>query len=449
MIKGGLVLAEVILVTQSLCPYCFKKIPARYEVEHNQVYFYKECDEHGPFRVLFWRDADHYLKWLKQSVHAQKQSSGRVPRQGCPYDCGLCQEHEGGICTAVLEITYRCNMECRICFADATKTYFEPGLDEIQKMYETVLDSGNYCSIQLSGGEPTLREDLPQIIALGKKMGFPHIQINTNGLKIAADLTYVRTLKEAGADLIYLQFDGTKDRIYEQIRGKKLLAVKQKAVANCAQAGIGVLLVPTVVPRVNLDNIGAIIEFAKVHLPTVKGVHFQPVSYFGRYPAKVPADDDRVSLYDVIRELEVQTRGEIAAKDIVPRKRYDAHCAFSSLYYLSPAGKLLAITKEKQNRILNETTDFAKKTNVFTNAHWRMAAAEKKEGSGGRMAEFKVRLRDYTLSVTGMGFADIWNFDLKRLQGCCVHVITKDGRAAPLCAFHVTGINGERLYQNG
>jgi uncharacterized radical SAM superfamily Fe-S cluster-containing enzyme len=442
-------LAEVIFETQSLCPYCLKTIPARYEEENHQVYFYKSCAEHGPFRVLFWRDAANYQKWMRQAVHAPKQSGGQAPRLGCPYDCGLCQEHEGGICTAVLEITYRCNLECRICFADTAKARFDPQLAEIKGMYETVIKNGAYCSIQLSGGEPTVREDLPQIIALGKKMGFPHIQINTNGLKIAADPSYVQSLKAAGADLVYLQFDGTTDQIYEQIRGKKLFEIKQKAIANCAKAGIGVLLVPTIIPKVNLDNIGEIIAFAKQHQPVVKGVHFQPVSYFGRYPAKIPADDDRISLDDVIREMEAQTKGEISRDDIVPRKRYDAHCAFSSLYYLSPAGKLLAITKEQQNQIINETTDFAKKTNAFTNAHWRMATAQEAENSYGPMAEFKARLRDYTLSITGMGFADVWNLDLKRLQGCCVHVITKDGRAVPLCAFHATGINGERLYQNG
>jgi uncharacterized radical SAM superfamily Fe-S cluster-containing enzyme len=442
-------MAEFILATQSICPYCFKIIPAWYEAENNQVYFAKKCEEHGSFRTLFWRDAAHYQKWSRQAVHAQKQTNGPAPQQGCPYDCGLCNEHEGGICTAVLEITYRCNMECRICFADATKAYFEPGLDEIKKMYEAVINNGSYCSIQLSGGEPTLREDLPQIITLGKALGFPHIQINTNGLKIAADPSYIQILKDAGADLVYLQFDGVNDQIYERIRGRKLFEVKQKAIENCKKAGIGVLLVPTIIPGVNLDDIGEIIAFAKRQMPVVKGVHFQPVSYFGRYPQQIPRDGDRVSLYDVIRELETQTKGEIAARHIVPRKRYDAHCAFSSLYYLSPAGMLLAITKEEQNRILNETTDFAKKTNAFTNAHWRMAESKAEGNPDGHMAEFKARLRDYTLAITGMGFADVWNLDLKRLKGCCVHVITKDGRAAPLCVFHVTGINGERLYQNG
>jgi uncharacterized radical SAM superfamily Fe-S cluster-containing enzyme len=439
---------EILFTTQSLCPYCLKKIPARYEIEHNQVYFYKECDEHGPFRVLFWRDAVHYQKWRKQSVHAPKQSEGKVSQQGCPYDCGLCGEHEGGICTAVLEITYRCNLECRICFADATKACFEPGLDEIEKMYKTVLHNGSRCSIQLSGGEPTVREDLPQIIALGKEMGFPHIQVNTNGLKIAEDLSYLRSLKNAGADLIYLQFDGTTDQIYEQIRGKKLCAIKQRAIENCKEIGIGVLLVPTVIPKINLDNIGEIIRFAKQHMPVVKGVHFQPVSYFGRYPGKIPLDDDRVSLYDVIREMEAQTHGEIAANDIVPRKRYDAHCAFSSLYYIAETGMLQAITEEGQNAISDATTDFAQKTNAFTNAHWRLNAPEQ-ENSDSRMAKFTARLKDYTLSITGMGFADVWNLDLKRLKGCCAHVITQDGRAVPLCAFHVTGVNGKRLYQNG
>lgn len=440
-------MAQTVFETQSLCPYCLKRIPARYEEEDNQVYFYKECGEHGAFRVLFWRDARHYKKWMDQSVHAAKLENAGAVSAGCPFDCGLCAMHEGGMCTAVLEITNRCNLSCSVCFADAGEAGFEPSLETVREMYGTVLKNGGYCSVQLSGGEPTMRGDLDRIIRMGKDLGFPHIQVNTNGLKLAEDTAYARVLREAGADLVYLQFDGTRDDIYRKVRGRKLFCVKEKAVENCAKAGLGVLLVPTVIQGVNLDDIGGIIRFAKARMPAVKGIHFQPVSYFGRYPA-VPGGNERISLYDVIREMEAQTGGEIRASHIVPRKRYDAHCAFSSLYYLSESGRLQAITEEEQNAVLNPGTDFAKKTNAFTNAHWRMAKAEKTQEQS-RMAAFRARLRDYTLAVTGMGFADVWNIDIGRLKGCCVQVITRRMQAVPLCAFHLTGINGERLYKNG
>lgn len=120
-------------------------------------------------------------------------------------------------------------------------------------------------------------------------------------------------------------------------------------------------MVPTIIRKINDHNIGDIIQFAKEHMPTVKGVHFQPVSFFGRFPGKVPKDEDRMNLSDIIFELQKQTKGEISSEHIVPRKRYDPHCAFSSLFYLTEQGKLKALTKENQNMLLDNKTDFAKR----------------------------------------------------------------------------------------
>jgi len=440
-------MVEQIFETESLCPECLKRIPAWYEKENGKVYLKKTCKDHGDYKVLAWSDAEQYLSWSEQAVHAAKAGGGQI-KKGCPFDCGLCKEHEGGTCTAVLEITYQCNMECKVCFADTSKARYNPPLEKVMEMYRTAYRNGGHCSIQLSGGEPTLREDLTNILEMGKELGFPHIQVNTNGIKIAQSIEYVQSLKAAGADLIYLQFDGTREEIYQTIRGRDMWGIKQQAVANCEKAGIGTILVPTIIRKINDDNIGEIIGFAKEHMPTVKGVHFQPVSYFGRFPGKAPEDGDRMNLSDIIFELQKQTKGEIKEADIVPRKRYDPHCAFSSLYYLSEQGKLQALTEERQNISLDKKTDFARKVNTFTNARWRMPEERENKTNGTAMSSFVERLRNYTLSITGMGFQDVWNIDIGRLKGCCVHVVTADDQVAPLCAFHVTSNTGERLYKN-
>lgn len=451
---------NIINETQSLCPECLKKIPARHIEEDGKVFLEKECPEHGRYQVLVWSDAKQYREWMGQSVHAEPCGSGSEPKKDCPFDCGLCGEHEGRTCTAVLEITYRCNMECEVCFADTKKERYEPGPTEIKRMYETAYRNGGDCSIQLSGGEPTVRTDLPEILRMGKGMGFSHIQVNTNGIRIAEDLDYLRELKAAGADLIYLQFDSLRDEVYREIRGKRMLDIKLRAVANCEQAGIGVILVPVLVKGLNDGEAGDLIAYAKEHMPIVKGVHFQPVSYFGRYPNDHGSLIwDRMNLSDVISCLTDQTGGEMREKDFVPRKRYDSHCAFSALYYLEEDGQLRPVTENVQNRLVPEGTDFARRANAFTNKHWRLQDAEVlPAGSDGNtvsrhpdrrsMKEFIRRLKNYTLSVSGMGFQDAYNIDLGRLKGCCVHVITCDGRAVPLCAFHLTSVKGGRLYKN-
>ncbi len=432
--------------TESLCPVCLRRIPARYERRDGRAYFTKACPEHGGFSTLFWRDADMYESWLRQGVHAPAKDRGRPPDEaGCPFSCGLCDAHRSGTCTAVIELTYRCDLDCRVCFADANSRRFEPGPAQLERMYAAALASNRFCSIQLSGGEPTMREDLPDIIRLGKRMGAVHLQLNTNGLRLAAEPGYAAQLKAAGLDLVYLQFDGLDDAVYRRLRGRDLLELKLKAIARCEAAGLGVLLVPVVVPGVNLDSLGEIVRFGKAHIPFVKGVHFQPMSCFGRFPGGAPADEERCGLCDVIHALCEQCPGELRLEHFVPRKQFDPHCDFSSTYFLDAGGRLAALSERSQNDGDTERTDFVEKTNKYTQKRWRYQPGGQADTALGR---FALRTLTHSFCISGMGFQDVWNLDLGRLRGCCVHVVTADCRLVPFCAFHLTDEHGGRLYEN-
>jgi uncharacterized radical SAM superfamily Fe-S cluster-containing enzyme len=120
-----------------------------------------------------------------------------------------------------------------------------------------------------------LRDDLPQIVGLARKMGLNHVQVNTNGIRLAGDADFASALRDAGVSVIFLQFDGLTDTVYRRIRGAPLLDLKLKAIERCAALKLGVILVPTLVRNVNEDQIGAILQFAKKWIPIVKGVHFQ------------------------------------------------------------------------------------------------------------------------------------------------------------------------------
>ena len=435
---------EVLHETESLCPVCLKKIKAQYIREEGGVYIHKHCPEHGAFKVLFWRDADMYEAWLNQGIHAPAKDRNKPERRGCPYDCGLCNEHHSGTCTAILEITYRCNMNCKVCFADANKESFEPNLEQLEMMYKAALKSNPYCSIQLSGGEPTVRDDLPEIVRLGKSLGVVHLQVNTNGIRIAQDFEFLKKLKEAGLDLIYLQFDGVDDSIYQATRGRNMMDIKLKAIENCEKLNMGILLVPVVAPGLNLHRLGEIVDFAKQHIPCIKGIHFQPLSYFGRYPGETPPDEGRCGLCDVLHALAEQTHGEMKMEDFVPRKQFDPHCDFSSSYYLNEEGKLISMSSFNQNDNDTEQTDFVEKTNLYTDKRWRY---QPENGSKSPLIRFAMRTLSHSFSVSGMGFQDVWNIDLGRLKGCCIHIVNAKGELIPFCAFHLTSENGRRLYE--
>jgi uncharacterized radical SAM superfamily Fe-S cluster-containing enzyme len=305
--------------TLSLCPHCFRRIPASRIVEDDAVYLEKSCPEHGDLgKVLLWKNfPKSYQEWNRATAEPTVESL--LPAQyGCPYDCGLCSGHKQKTCTAIIEVTHRCDLRCPVCFAaSGTDADPDPSLNEITQILEMVRDRTNHCPVQFSGGEPSLRNDLPQIVALAKELGLDPIQINTNGVRLAQDEAFGRELVDAGATVIYLQFDGLTETVYRHIRGAGLLSLKLKAIERCAALKIGVILVPTLVKNVNDSQIGEIIQFAKKWIPTVKGVHFQPMTFLGRYSAS-PRNEDRLLLSDILAAIEDQTGGEIRVENLVP-----------------------------------------------------------------------------------------------------------------------------------
>ena len=263
--------------------------------------------------MLLWNNFPKpYHEWTR-CVPAAPAGSAE-----CPRNCGMCPDHKQQTCTAIIEVTEQCNLRCPVCFAaTGTEPGAAPGRGQITRMLERVRDSAGICPIQISGGEPTMRNDLPEIVALARSMGFDLIQINTNGIRLAQDDAYGRALVDAGVTVMYLQFDGVTDAVYERIRGVNLLPLKLKAIEHCAELKIAVILVPTLVRNVNDDQIGTIIRFAKKWIPTVKGVHFQPMTYLGRYPV-APRNEDRMLLSDVLAAIEDQTQGELKSRICFP-----------------------------------------------------------------------------------------------------------------------------------
>lgn len=440
-------MTETLSSTRSLCPVCLKNIPASRIEENGSVYLQKACPEHGKYKTLIWRQsAQHYVDWAKGSI----SGSGAIQNQtsivkGCPYDCGLCPVHRTRACAVVIEVTNNCNLACQVCFASAEKNQKpDPSIDIIREMYQVALEGVGICTVQLSGGEPTLRDDLPEIVALGREIGFKHFLINTNGVRLAKDIDYLTRLKNSGAGTIYLQFDGISDDVYRAIRGQDLFDIKTSVIANCSLINMGVVLVPTIIPGFNDHQIGDIIQFAKKWMPIVKGVHFQPVSYLGRFP-HAPEDSDRFTIPDVIAALETQTRGELKATHFIPRQVEESHCGFSGIFILTEEGSLQALgngNKEEANhKPAQEIPE--ESTRRFMEQHWQIDDCCCQPGDKN---DFLNQLLQYNLTISGMPFQDVWNIDLERLRSCCIQVVTQDKRIIPFCAYYLTSINGQRLY---
>lgn len=292
---------EIIRTTTSLCPECLQQIPAEIYVDPdtNWVMMRKDCKDHGNFRDKISINPEEY-KWaqdftekigstVNNTTKPEYVCSGiKSIKNGCPYDCGICENHQSSPCICLIDVTNRCNLACPICFANASASGYvvEPSFDEIIRIMEYFRSMKPHPApmLQLAGGEPTIRDDLPELIKRGKELGFIEVMVSTNGVRMGKSLDYTRKIHEAGADAIYLQFDATDDpETWKKVRGVNLWPLKKKVIENCRKVGqYGVMLVPTVAKGVNDHEIGNILEFAKDNADVVSGVVFQPISLCGR-----------------------------------------------------------------------------------------------------------------------------------------------------------------------
>ncbi len=449
--------------TESLCPICLGRIPATLTESGGDVYMVKKCPAHGAFKTLVWQGADLWRAWdnLNDWQSDPTESGGALTsaERGCPLDCGLCPEHLRKACVVVVEVAQSCNLGCPVCFAESTQgdSLGEDleVLDGVFRMVTRYEGAKPPPTLQLSGGEPTLRDDLPEIAALAAERGIEHIMVDTNGVRIAEDVDYLRRLKDSGAEMLYLQFDGVTGDVYRKIRGADLLKTKVKALSNCTKVGIGVVLVPTIIAGVNLHQAGALIEFAKQWIPTVRGIHFQPVTYTGRYPDS----GGRVTIPELLSAIEEQSSGQLTLSNFIPVMLCcEAHCAFGNISLLTNKNRLQPITHfptpERVAEIMDRKGEIAgsKRTRGELMTYWiptEEAASLTGCGNGcscqpiGGLAGMVRR----GLAISGMAFQDIWNVDTARLKKCCVHVATPNSRLIPFCSYYLTSTTGKRLYR--
>jgi len=441
--------------TDSVCPECLARIPAQRVQRGDDVYLRKVCAAHGTFETILWRGQPAYVDWARPKIPAHPKNPITPIDRGCPFDCGLCAEHRQQTCTALLEVTQRCDLHCPFCFASTgTVTTPDPDLTTIESWYRRLLEAGGPYNIQLSGGEPTLRDDLPDIVALGQSLGFSFLQLNTNGVRLAKDPDYVKRLKQAGLSSVFLQFDGTSDDIFKVMRGVKLLDRKCAAIEHCAANDLGVVLVPTLVPGVNTADLGNIVDFALQYSPAVRGVHVQPISYFGRYP-QAPADADRITLPEVMRAIEAQTQGRIKVENFTTSGCENALCSLHANFVVMPDGTLRPWTQQASSACCTpQPAEIgAAKTRNFVATYWSsttnvVSLDSIGSSSFGEWDVFLARTKTHTFCLSGMAFQDAWNLDLDRLRDCCIHTVSPDGRLIPFCAYNLTNQHGQSLYRH-
>jgi len=352
---------------------------------------------------------------------------------------------------------------------------YEPTMPELEEMVKTLVNEKPVAcnAIQLTGGEPTLKEDMVDVIKMCKRHGVDHVQLNTNGIRISKDLELLKKVREAGVNTLYLSFDGVTAKTNPKNHWE-IPAILDK----CRKAGgVGAVLVPTIINSVNDHEIGDMLKFGFANIDVVRGVNYQPVSLVGRI-TKAEREKLRITIPDLIRKIEEQTDGQVGKDDFYPvptphaitrfvealtgKAQYDLTSHFAcgmATYIFEDGGKMIPLPRfldvEGLIEYINEKSDELEKGKskyvVGAKLLYRLRSFIDNEKTPKGLSIAKIlynvlRKHDYralgelqhkSLFVGMMHFQDKYNYDIERVKRCCIHYAMTDGRIVPFCAFNV------------
>lgn len=476
-------------VTQSLCPECMTVVPAKILERDRRVYFRKTCPTHGVREDFVCSDVSEYDR-LEFSV------PGKVPRQvgvdpdkGCPLDCGLCTEHEQHTCIGLVELTESCNLQCPMCYSSSGPGGKHLSFDEIVRAIQRLIAvEGRPEVLQLSGGEPTIHPEFLRVLDYAVSQPIDIVMLNTNGVRIAHDPGFIDQLAAHRKRIeVYLQFDGLRDSTYRALRGEPLAKLKQTAVEKLGKAGIRTILVTTLQPGVNADEIGDIVNYG-LERRWITGVSFQPATYSGRH--YLPEElENRITFPDVIQAVEDQTGGRFTKADFLPLPCAHPNChqltyAYRSNGLVVPLLRFInahenldllangiTFTRSRARQLIERylgrlgccaggdcgpaldhaeqqtpaTIDRLPTLAVLPSSN--QVAADASPAAHAAQDFFARALAENldpedVFRITITSFLDAYNFDVRRVMKCCVHHILPSGHVIPFCAYNT-------LYRTG
>ena len=339
-------------LTNSVCTTCLRKVEAKIVVQDERVYMHKRCVQHGLERVLISTDIEYYKRSRLTLKPGQMPLTFNTPiKYGCPYDCGLCPDHEQHSCLTLVEITDACNLTCPICYAESgPHRQTHRSLEQVEFMLDCVLRNEKEPDIvQISGGEPTIHPQFFEILdAAKRRKAIKHLMVNTNGIRIAQEPEFARRLKDymPGFEL-YLQFDSLEEGPLRELRGADLRRVRLKSLEQLNKHNISTTLVVTVKKGSNDGELGRIIDFA-LQQPCVRGVTFQPIQAAGRLE-NFEASRDRLTLAEVRQNILTQS-DLFKPEDIIPVPCHPDALAMG--YAVKLGGKTVPLTSMIDPKVL-------------------------------------------------------------------------------------------------
>ena len=436
--------------TTSLCEVCQGLVPAKIIRQANDIFYQKRCRQHGVHKTRISSDADYYLltrDYLKPGDWPLAPQT--ATDYGCPFDCGLCPDHEQHSCLAIIEVNEQCDLSCPVCFASSSpQKTLNRSLAEIEQMLDTLVQSeGEPDLLQISGGEPTLHPQILPILELAMRRPIRHVMINSNGLRIARDEAFVAELAKFKPGFeVYLQFDSLDQQALKDLRGADLRRIRQQALENLEKHNISTTLVATMKKGVNDGEVGDIIKHA-LKWQCVRGVTFQPIQDAGRNEG-FDGKTNRLLLSDIRRAI-IDSDTGFGEGDMIP---LPCNPESISIGYALRQGETIApitsfIPREVIVADVPNAVTFEKYPQLREKMFEFFSLSTTPECSAERLDALLCCLPkvetpddigyDNLFRVAISEFLDPYNFCISRVKRSCVHFVTTNGQIIPFDTYNL------------
>ena len=446
--------------TISICSTCLQRVDAKIVFQDGCVWMLKRCPQHGAERVLMADDIAYYKLARETFIKTPEQviAPNTSARYGCPYDCGICPDHEQHGCTLLIEVTDNCNLRCPTCYAGSgPERQTHRSLEQIERMLDrAVANEGEPSIIQISGGEPTVHPQFFEILELVRQRPVGHLLVNTNGIRIANEPGFAERLAEFKPGLeIYLQFDSFRPEVLKALRASDLRNTHTRALERLNEVDIHTTLVATIRRGLNDDELGEIIDYG-TQQPCVRGVTFQPVQAAGRlegYESGYNSARDRLTLTEIRRKI-LEQSPVLAPEDLIPVPCHPDHLAMA--YALKLESGLVPLTGLVDPEFLinsgRATITYEKEPAIREHFLNLFSTHHSVDSQTDAMSDFLDKLDrappqqlgyENIFRILIVEFIDAQGFDLRSIRKTCVHIIHPDGkRVIPFDTYNL-------LYRDG
>jgi len=375
--------------TKSLCPHCYREIPASIIEECNGIYMEKSCPDHGLFRAMVEKDASVYKALMNKSS---------VPAQ-----------------VLIIPITHRCDLRCKMCFLP------DDGVPSPSRASIFCLIDNFEGNITFSGGEPILRDDLPELIEHAFKQGRDTC-IVTNGLRLC-EKKLLYKLEDAGLTRCLFSMNGLSDDVFKQIEDRPLLQKKLVALENLRGTSIKVSLSTTLVSGVNTEELPALADFYMTNRDLFVSWRLRTEAAIGKHTgASKLWMSDMLNL--VCKTLNIDR--EKLLKGINPNHTYHgaSHLGFNVLSTVGDNRRTLGYRTFAQRSYMSKIVGFENRKLLFDN----MSFSQKIVGAFYHVFQ-PSRLMWYNVHV--FAWPDVYNIDLEEAKQTGIYHVGPGGKPMP------------------